>query len=230
MNNGMIPVLCLSLLSMSACRYEKTMETQKTPVTQEARRMVGELERLGKNGEDFLVLGVDAPGFDALGQRQKVLIYYLYRAAVAGHVIADDQNHRYAVEIRNMLEEIYRHSDGMDEKTKLAVHDYLKYIWINHGPYDHDSHVKTLPNYLTREMLEQAAEFAQARGAKFELRQEETLAAKLERLGPIIFDPNVEPIQTNQKEGDDIIATSAVNLYDRRLTQRQFGRRRRRHG
>ena len=222
MNNVMIPVLCLSLLSMSACRYEKTMETQKTPVTQEARRMVGELERLGKNGEDFLVLGVDAPGFDPLSQRQKALIYYLYRAAIAGHVIADDQNHRYAVEIRNMLEEIYRHSDGMDEKTKLAVHDYLKYIWINHGPYDHDSHVKTLPNYLTREMLEQAAEFAQARGAKFELRQEETLAAKLERLGPIIFDPNVEPIQTNQKEGDDIIATSAVNLYDRRLTQRHI--------
>ena len=153
MNNVMIPVLCLSLLSMSACRYEKTMETQKTPVTQEARRMVGELERLGKNGEDFLVLGVDAPGFDPLSQRQKALIYYLYRAAIAGHVIADDQNHRYAVEIRNMLEEIYRHSDGMDEKTKLAVHDYLKYIWINHGPYDHDSHVKTLPNYLTRETL-----------------------------------------------------------------------------
>ena len=179
MNGLMIPVICLTLVSMSACRYERTTETRKTPMTQETRRMAGELERLGKNGEDFLVLGVDAPGFDRLSPRQKILAYYLYRAAIAGHVIADDQNHRYAVEIRNLLEEIFRHSDGMDEKTKHAVHDYLKYIWINHGPYDHDSHVKTLPNYLTRGMLKQAAEFAQARGASFELQPEETLAAKL---------------------------------------------------
>ena len=50
----------------------------------------------------------------------------------------------------------------------------------------------------------------------------ETLQAKLERLRPTIFDPDFEPIQTNQKKGDDIIATSSVNLYGRGLTQKHM--------
>jgi dipeptidyl-peptidase III len=186
------------------------------------KRMVGELERLGKNGADFIVLGVDAPGFEQLTLKQKVLAYFLYRAAIAGHTLADQQNHRNALEIRTFLETIYENAGGMDEKLRESVHDYLKYIWINHGPYDHDSHVKTPPNYLTCEMLQQAAEFAHTRGAVFELEPGETLKAKLARLRHAIFDPAFEPVMTNQKKGDDIIATSAVNLYDRRLTQKDI--------
>jgi len=187
-----------------------------------AKRMVGELERLGKNGEDFIVLGVDAPGFDELLPRQKVLAYYLYRAAIAGHTLIDQQNHRHALEIRVLLEAIYLNSEGMDPQLRGALHDYLKYFWINHGPYDHDSHVKTLPNHLTFEMLRQAAEFALARGAQLGLAAGETLQSKLEHLRPTIFDPDYEPVMTNQKKGDDIIATSSVNLYDRRLTQKDI--------
>jgi len=187
-----------------------------------AHKMTGELERLGKNGTDFIVLGVDAPGFDQLTLRQKLLAYYLYRAAIAGHTIADQQNHRHALEIRNLLEGIYLHSAGMDPDTKNAVHDYLKYIWINHGPYDHDSHVKTVPNYLTWEMLQQAAGYARQHGARFELREGEDLQSMLERLRPTLFDPAFEQIITNQHKGDDIISTSAVNLYDRRLTQKHI--------
>ncbi len=184
--------------------------------------MVGELERLGKNGQDFIVLGVDAPGFDQLALNQKLLAYYLYRAAIAGHTIADQQNHRHALEIRTLLETIFLNSAGMPAQVKEAVLDYLKYIWINHGPYDHDSHVKTLPNYLTYELLRQAAEWAQAQGARFELERGETLKDKLERLRPTMFDPDFEPVMTNQRKGDDIIATSSVNLYDRRLTQKHI--------
>jgi dipeptidyl-peptidase-3 len=184
--------------------------------------MVGELERLGKNGQDFIVLGVDAPGFDQLTLKQKLLAYYLYRAAIAGHTLVDQQNHRYALEIRNLMETIHLNSEGMEAEIKGAVHDYLKYLWINHGPYDHDSHVKTLPNSLTYEMLRKAAEHALARGARFEPGPGDTLISKLERLRPLIFDPNFEPIMTNQKKGDDIIATSSVNLYDRRLTQKDI--------
>jgi len=184
--------------------------------------MVGELERLGKHGQDFIVLGIDAPGFEELTLSQKRLAYYLYRAAIAGHTLADQQNHRHALEIRSLLETIYLNSEGMPPHLKEAVLDYLKYIWINHGPYDHDAHVKTLPNYLTREMLQQAADWAIARGAEFELGPGEALADKLERLGPTIFDPDFEPIMTNQKKGDDIIATSSVNIYDRRLTQKHI--------
>ncbi len=184
--------------------------------------MAGELERLGIDGRDFIVLGVDAPGFGRLSPNQKLLAYYLYRAAIAGHTIADQQNHRHALEIRTMLETIYLNSKGMSPHIKEAVIDYLKYIWINHGPYDHDSHVKTLPNYLTYELLQQAADWAYGRGARFELDAGETHRDKLERLRHTIFDPDFEPLMTNQREGQDIIATSSVNLYDRRLTQKHI--------
>src|SRR5688572_32783286 len=103
--------LLVSIMTIS-CTSVKNPETPvAAPVAE--KRFVGELERLGKNGEDFLVLGVDAPGFDQLSQKQKVLVYYLYRAAIAGHTLFDQQNHRYALEIRNLLEEIHRHSQGL---------------------------------------------------------------------------------------------------------------------
>jgi dipeptidyl-peptidase III len=217
-----ILILSAACFWAAACGAKTSTENQKVDTTATEKRMVGELERLGKNQEDFLVLGIDAPGFDQLTKNQKIFAYYLYRAAIAGHTIQDQQIHRYALEIRNLLETIYQHSEGMDPTTKNAVLDYLKYIWINHGPYNADSHVKTLPNYLTFDMLKQAVEYGQAQGAQFELQTGETLAGKLERLRPTIFDPDFEPIQTNQKKGDDIIATSAVNLYERGLTQKDI--------
>src|SRR5881628_1241450 len=196
-------VALLASMAAPACTSRRTPETENAVQSAGTKRMVGELERLGKNEQDFLVLGVDAPGFDKLVPRQKILLYYLYRAAIAGHTLADQQNHRYALEIRNLLEEIYRHSEGMDAGLRAAVHDYLKYIWINHGPYDHDSHTKTLPNHLTPEMLAAAAEHAAGRGAKLELQAGETLRQKLERLHGTIFDPSFEPLETNQAKGDD---------------------------
>jgi dipeptidyl-peptidase-3 len=183
------------------------------------KRMVGELERLGKDGQDFMVLGVDAPGFDALTPRQKELAYYLYRAAIAGHTIADQQTHRFALEIRTLLETIHLNSEGLNPEVRDAVLDYLKYLWINHGPYDHDSHTKTLPNRLTFDMLRTAARHAFDRGADLGLGDAGTLDEKLSRLRATIFDPEFEPIMTNQRHGDDIIATSAANLYDPGLTQ-----------
>ena len=43
---------------------------------------LGELERLGPDGMDYLVLGVEARGFEDLTSSQRALAYYLYRAAV----------------------------------------------------------------------------------------------------------------------------------------------------
>lgn len=182
-------------------------------------RMVGELERLGPGGRDYLILGVDAPGFENLTLNQKKLAYYLYRAAIAGNDLMYLQNHRYALEIKNMLETIYLHSEGLEEASKNAVHDYLKYIWINHGQYQHYSHEKFVPNYLTPEMLIKAAEHAEKNGAKFTLMAGETLNDKLARLEPYIFDKDFEPVSVNQEEGVDIIAESAVNLYDPQITE-----------
>ncbi|MGH9867781.1 MAG: dipeptidyl-peptidase 3 family protein [Candidatus Polarisedimenticolia bacterium] len=181
--------------------------------------MTRELERLGPDGMDYLVLGLDAPGFADLAPRQRALAYLLSRAAIAGDRIYTDQCHRHALEIQLMMEEIHVHAEGLPAEVKEAVLDYLKYLWINHGQYDADHHGKFTPKRLTPGMLAVAAPHAVSRGARFGMRHGERLDGKLARLGPHIFDPEVEPIQTNQKEGEDIVASSAVNLYDRGVTE-----------
>jgi dipeptidyl-peptidase-3 len=181
-----------------------------------------ELERLGPDGMDYLVLGIDAPGFEKLTSRQKALAYHLYRAAIAGDRIFTAQSHRCALEIQELIETIYLNSEGLDPGIRSAVHDYLKYLWINHGQYDHDHHRKFVPRLLTPEMLGAAARQAASKGADLKLGQGEDIDAKLARLRPHIFEREYEPIQTNQKEGEDILATSAVALYDPGITSQMF--------
>ncbi len=181
-------------------------------------RKVGELERLGADGMDYLVLGVDAPGFEQLTAGQRTLSYWLYRAAVAGDRIYTDQNHRHALEIQELLEATYVASEGLEEGIRAGIHEYLKYLWINHGQYDGDNHTKIVPRLMTPATLAEAARFAAARGGDMKLLPGEDLEAKLTRLAPHIFDAQVEPLQSNEAAGADVVATSAVNLYDPLLT------------
>ena len=74
---------------------------------------------------EILVLGVDAPGFENLSNREKHFAYYLYRAAIPGNAIAFKQSHRHSYEIKSLLEAIYLHSDGMPGELAEAIHDYL---------------------------------------------------------------------------------------------------------
>jgi len=181
-------------------------------------RRVGELERLGADGRDVLVLGLPAPDFDALPTRSKILAYYFYRAAIAGDSILYDQNHRDGVEIRDLLESILINSQGLDRAVRDAVHDYLKYFWIHHGNYHHATHTKFVPSTLTPELLARAAEHARKNGATIVARPRESLEKKLQRLSPTIFDADYEPVQSNQVDGVDMVATSAVNFWDPGIT------------
>lgn len=187
-----------------------------------SEKKTGELERLGQDGTDIMVLGVEAHGFEDLTLPQKRLAYHLYRAAIPGNDIAYDQSHRDAMDIKTMLESVYLHSDGMDAQLRASVHDYLKYVWIHHGQYHHHAHTKFVPTTLTPLGLRQACEYAAARKAPFPLRKGESLGQMLARLEPSVFDPDVEPIQTNQSVGEDIVASSAVNYYDPGVTQRNM--------
>jgi hypothetical protein len=87
---------------------------------------LGELERLGPDGMDYLVLGVETRGFEDLTARQRVLAYYLYRAAVAGHLIFTSQSHRYALEIQQLMESLYLHREHLQPDQTEAVLEYLK--------------------------------------------------------------------------------------------------------
>ncbi len=193
-----------------------------TPGASTDRPLIGELERLGPGGRDVLVTGVEAPGFDALSARERCFLYLMSRAAIPGNAIAYHQCHRDADDIVRLLEGCFLHSDGLDPAVRAALHEYLKLVWIHHGPYHHLSHHKFVPAVLTPAMLATAARHAVAHGAVLPLRSGESVDALLARLERSIFDPDTEPIQTNQSAGSDIVATSAVNYYDPGITKAEI--------
>ena len=86
--------------------------------------------------DEAAVAQVYADGFDALPLDQKILIWHLYRAALAGRDIYYDQRYAHSLEMRDVLEGILTHSDGIDPATLAEIERYTKLFWINSGPYN----------------------------------------------------------------------------------------------
>ena len=172
------------------------------------------LERVGP----ARVVQLYADGFDQLSTSEKIFAYYLSRAALAARDIAIDQHHRWALEIRSILEGIVTHNSGIDQKVYEKVLMYTKLFWLNNGPYDNITSRKYVIECSQADFLS-AADQARKNGADLGLGNE-TLDAKLARIGSFLFDPNVEPMMTNKTPGQDWINESGVNFYGKGLTQK----------
>lgn len=185
-------------------------------LAQDAPSRVGELERLGEGGRDVMVIGLDAPGFNALRPTHRKFAYYLSRAAIAGNDILYFQNHRHAWDIKELFETLYLNRQQLEPEVAAAVEEYLKKVWTHHGQYAHYAQTKFVPRNLTFAQLQKAVSGLEKKKVKVAFRKGVTLAA----LKPHIFDPKVEPLLANQVPGVDVIKTSASGLYDPGLTQK----------
>ncbi len=165
--------------------------------------------------DDAAVVQLYADGFEKLPLREKTLIWHLYRAALAGRDIYYDQRHRHNLGIRKVLEQIMRHSSGIPDDILAELTRYTKLFWLNTGPYNNLTARKFLLN-LDRQKLIEAMEVAAINGARFDLEKGETIAKRVDRYAPMLFDPDFEPMVTCKTPGDgqDILASSANNLYD----------------
>src|SRR3954463_9292766 len=88
--------------------------------------------------DDAAVVQLYADGFSALPLEQKILIWHLYQAALAGRDIYFDQRYRYALEMREVLEETLPAArQGAALHTEAAtieeIRRYTKLFWINGG-------------------------------------------------------------------------------------------------
>jgi dipeptidyl-peptidase III len=165
--------------------------------------------------DDAAVVQLYADGFEKLSLQEKTLVWHLYRAALAGRDIYYDQRHRDNLGIRRMLEQILRHSQGIPAATLNELTRYTKLFWLNTGPYNNLTARKFLLD-LDRQRLIEAIEVAAINGAKFDLAKGETIAKRVEQYARMFFDPGFEPMVTCKTPGDgqDILASSANNLYD----------------
>lgn len=153
---------------------------------------------------DIEVLRYRVPEFEDLTPQQRILVYYLTEAALAGRDILWDQNGKYNLAIRDMLEGVYTSFDGDNESSDYkAFEKYLKQIWFANGIHHHYSMDKFTPEF--------SREFLLAEVAKLPADKQ---PAELDTLVEVIFNPEVMPKRVNQAEGADLIATSANNLYE----------------
>jgi len=211
---------CDDLERLTGRRSDRQESLREEPY-RPASRIVpagGELERLGAQGADFLLLSLAAPGFDALSREEKVLLFYLSRAAIAGDNLLYLQKHRHGLALRTLLETLFLHRSHLPKETVAALHDYLKYVWVNHGNYDHRTGKKILPATLTEEMLRQAMTVLADKGLSLDFLPGQGVDEKLGYVARTVFDPDTEAVLIAQGEGRDIVLESAVNFYDPGVT------------
>lgn len=161
---------------------------------------------------DLQILRYRVPGFEQLSLRQKQLIYYLSEAALEGRDILFDQNGKYNLQIRRLLEAVYTHFEGdRTSEPFRALEVYLKRVWFSNGIHHHYACDKFVPGF-TAAYLEEVVQSLPAEVLPLE--EGETCRAMCDKLFPVIFDPVVMPKRVNQADGEDLVQTSAANYYE----------------
>jgi dipeptidyl-peptidase-3 len=165
--------------------------------------------------DDAAVVQLYADGFGELTPDEKRLVWYLYQAAIAGRDIYYDQRYRHNLAMRDILEEIVTHADGIADAALAEITRYTKLFWLNTGPYNNLTARKFVMAMSPGDLVE-AAEQAWRNGAAFDLAPGETVADLIRRYEPMFFDAAFEPLVTNKTPGNgrDLLAESANNLYD----------------
>lgn len=166
---------------------------------------------------DIEVLRYEVPEFDRLSLNQKLMVYYLGEAAQAGRDILWDQNGRYNLQIRKLLENIYTNYKGdKNSPDYKAFETYLKQIWFGNGIYHHYSTDKFTPLFSESFFTEQVNALPDS---MLPLEPGQIKAQMLSVLTPVIFDPTVLPKRVSQDGSGDVVASSASNLYGDGVTQ-----------
>ena len=161
---------------------------------------------------DLQILRYRVPGFEDLSLRQKELVYYLTEAALQGRDILYDQNGKYNLTIRRMLEAVYTHYEGDRNAADFkAMEVYLKRVWFSNGIHHHYGSDKFVPGF-SPEFFRQA--LASVDESLLPLASGQTLEQWCDEVFPVIFDPSVMPKRVNQAAGEDLILTSASHYYD----------------
>ena len=199
------------LLVAAACSSPEAAPTAATPPA--AQATPADRKYLLERVDDAAVVQLYADGFSSLPLKQKTLIYHLYMAALAGRDIFIDQKHRDALAMRDILDPIMAYPQNVEPAVRAEIERYTKLFWLNNGPYNNLTARKFVLK-LTPDQLWAAVQAAAKSGARFNTGNE-GIEAKLKRLQPMFFDPNVDPIVTNKTPGagKDILEASANNLY-----------------
>lgn len=165
----------------------------------------------GERFADIQMLRYRLNGFESLSLRQKLYVYYLSKATLAGRDITTDQFGFYNLNIRKVLEAVYVNYQGNKEcEDFIAMTIYLMRIWFSNGIYHHYGSEKFAPGFSPAFLLDAMKSIEPS---LLPLTEGETVEGLFDRLKFAIFDPSFQPKKVNKADGCDLVATSACNFY-----------------
>ncbi len=167
------------------------------------------VDRVGATG----FVQVRAESFRSLQPRQQILAYWLSQASIAIDPIIYDQNSRFGLRQKRILDAIAVHPDAVDPRVLPHIMAFTKLFWASKGNHNDTTAQKFLPDVSFEDL--KAAALAAKRKGSLATFSEPDLIKELEALRPSLFDPNFEPLITAKSpKGDlDILQSSANNFY-----------------
>lgn len=180
--------------------------------TQPEAPVADEFDYANEQFADLQMLRYKVHGFEDLTLKQKELVYYLSEAALEGRDILFDQNGKYNLVVRKMLETVYTDFKGDKADTNFVnMETYLKRVWFSNGIHHHYGCEKFVPGF-TPDFFRAALKTVDA--GKLPLAQGQTVDQLCDEIFPVIFDPTIMPKRVNQADGADLLLTSACNYYE----------------
>ncbi len=150
---------------------------------------------------DIKVIRYQIPGWDSLTFKQKEYVYHLSEAAKCGRDIFWDQNFKYGLKIRKVLETILDNYKG--DTTTKDYKDFIVYakrVFFSNGIHHHYAEEKIIPGC--------GQEFF--KGLMSQTGQDSLVAEII----PILFDPAIYPQRKNISNQGDLLLGSSVNFYE----------------
>lgn len=155
---------------------------------------------------DVKILRYQVPMFEHLPLEEKLFVYYLSQAALAGRDILWDQNNCYNLALRRVLEKVVtKYPGNRDTDDFRAFLLYAKQVFFANGVHHHYSMDKFRPVFSPaywQELLRAVGE------------------EKDEYLERLLFEPDYMAKRVLLDEGKDLITGSANNYYSG-VTQRE---------
>lgn len=93
---------------------------------------------------------------------------------------------------------------------------YLKRVWFSSGIHHHYGCEKFVPDFTEADFR---AAVKAIPAQQFNLTDAQAVDKLLDELCPVIFNPDIMPMRVNQKDGEDLVATSACNYYGVGISQ-----------
>jgi dipeptidyl-peptidase-3 len=147
---------------------------------------------------------LEAGSFNSLTPQQQGLAYWLTQASIAIDPIIYDQESRFGLRQKKVLEAVVGNKAKVDPAIYARILAFTKLFWGNKGNHNELTSRKVMPDFTAAELktaLEQA-------GRK-------DLLPEVDALRQSLFDPAFEPLITAKSpdNGKDIVQASANNFY-----------------